>query len=515
MRCVTNRDNPHPSQTLERPRLRWLPLLFLVGLALSSVACAGERIAPTPTAIPLAATVTAPPQPTRSAPTALAARPSPTTRPATATSSREPAGTLSELDDVLARRTAEDLLRRLVRGETQTVAKLYLTDRAHQAGVDHLLADLAAGERPLAEATILEFRRATATSYEARALLRWSGGDDRPPATQTLTLRLGYERGLWLADTISLGDLRAPTPTPTRRPAARSSRPDPQLSGRLVFQVSSGGEIYTIQADGTNLRRLTDGLDPAWAPDGSRIAFTRWRYPWGIYLIQPDGSGEERVVDGPQLKEVAWAPDGARIAFTLNRGSSEPTELCFFGYCFTIPAFSLGQVWVADLAHDKYLSLPLDDRAVHAPAWRPDGNRIVYAGERGLTWLDLDSMETGHFPGGSVWDTSPTYSPDGQQIAFMGRVHSRWEVMIMNADGSGRRQLTHSDPDLAEPPSNVAPAWSPDGKQIAFLSNRAGPWRIYVMNADGSGQHPMFGDALDPLGFRYEWASERVISWTD
>jgi Tol biopolymer transport system component len=87
----------------------------------------------------------------------------------------------------------------------------------------------------------------------------------------------------------------------------------------------------------------------------------------------------------------------------------------------------------------------------------------------------------------------------------------------MNADGSGRRQLTRSDPKLEDPPSNVAPAWSPDGKAIAFLSNRDNShpsWRIYVMQADGSQQRPMFGKELDALEFRYEWASERVLSWT-
>jgi len=40
------------------------------------------------------------------------------------------------------------------------------------------------------------------------------------------------------------------------------------------------------------------------------------------------------------------------------------------------------------------------------------------------------------------------------------------------------------------------------------------PWRIYVMNTDGSQQRPMFGAKLDGLGIRYEWATERVISWS-
>lgn len=484
---------------------------FLVGLVLLAVACAGNLPSPTATAIPLAATATPLPRPSRSVGTATASRPA---IPPQGTESPTPVGPsrLGELDEALARRTAEGFLRRLAKGDIEGALTLYGSDTVRQRYASSLPSQFAASNPRPVEAVLQELKRTGASSYEAKALLRWTGTEAGRAATQTLTLHLVYQRGLWWIDEIIFGNL---TPLPAKRQPSVVPSPSPSApEGRLVFQVSSGGNLYVIQADGRGLRLLTDGLDPAWSPDGSWIAFTRWRTPWGIYLIHPDGSEKQRVVDGIRFKEAAWSPDGSRLAFTLNYGSSEPIEICFFGFCFTLPPFSLGQLWVADLESGKLLSLPLDDRAVHAPTWSPTQNRIVYAGDRGLAWIDLEQMEKGRFEGGSVWDSSPNFSPDGQQIVYMSRVHDHWDLFTMRTDGSGRRPLTSANPGSGRRPNNVAPTWSPDGRQIAFLSDRDGLWRIYVMDADGSHQRPMFGDQLDRLHIQYEWASERVLSWT-
>jgi dipeptidyl aminopeptidase/acylaminoacyl peptidase len=508
MRCVMSRAK----SSLLTITVLLIALPFLLSLA----SCQNDSLLPTPTAIPLEATVTSFPRPSLP-PVTPANRPHPTPNSTSAPLAPTPTGSelLISLDDRLAEATITGFLDRLATGHATKAFDLFLTEEAKASGSGQLLSLFVGKGTGLEGVALVQFLRTSDATYEAQAELQWTGSEDSHSASQTMTLALAYQRGLWLIDDIRLGNLLVLTATPTPRRASDGWRQPPGLGGKLVFQTSSGGDIYTINADGSGLRRLTDGLDPAWSPDGTHIAFTRWRPPWGLYVVGQDGTGEQRFADLERLKEVTWSPDGSRIAFTVKTGSTDSVQFCFYGFCFSTPPLFTSEMWMVTLDTGILLNLPLDDQAIHSPDWSPTRDCIVYTGDRGLAWIDLEDMETGQFAGSNVWDGSPAFSPDGQQIAFMSQQHDHWEIFRMNANGSGRRQLTHRDPDAKQPSNNVAPTWSPDGSQIAFLSNRDGPWRIYVMEADGSNQRPMFGDKLDHLGLRYEWASERIVSWSD
>jgi TolB protein len=179
----------------------------------------------------------------------------------------------------------------------------------------------------------------------------------------------------------------------------------------------------------------------------------------------------------PYLDGLSWSPDLQHLALTLG------ADVHF-------------DIYRLDLADGRLVPLTEDWQGeFFAAQWSPSGDLIAYhaiaedeirvevvnpdgTGRRKVaTW----SFEGEIFDPGDQWP--PQWSPDGERLLFTSDSPlGDADVFVVNADGSGLRNLTNS------PGHDTDPIWSPDGRKIAFVSTRDGDYEIYVMDADGSHQ---------------------------
>jgi TolB protein len=196
-------------------------------------------------------------------------------------------------------------------------------------------------------------------------------------------------------------------------------------------------ELYVMDSTGGNahlLRRLEGPIAaPAWSPDGKTLAaeytpyaeMAKPRVPsgpiFGLFLMPADGQGEPRLLF-PNATDPAWSPDGKKLAFSV---------------CCTTTGYAIG-VGDADGTHqvrltDPYLYTTNPYLAgADSPAWSPDGKQIAYAaavittapGTPGVSnqyqifLMGSDGSNKRQLTTGNQRCTHPTWSPDGKAIAF-------------------------------------------------------------------------------------------------
>lgn len=268
----------------------------------------------------------------------------------------------------------------------------------------------------------------------------------------------------------------------------------------LLFDAYAAGETGPrlfvsdpLSGVATLLLAHPGASDAVASPDGSRIAFTCTSDQLSICTAAADGSDIRVLTSGELFNEdqPAWSPDGTRIAFRRwahggPAGQPNPTD-----------------VWVMNADGSAQANVTNDALVQHSPSWSPvpiaGSYRLAFAQERlseegyvlaQLFTVRLDGTGRSALSAAGAWaDSDPTWSPDGSTVAFT-RLGSEYDGELRLVDVASRQERALLAQTLAD--AQRHPAWSPDGHYLAFTSlhepSPTGNWRrqLYTVRADGS-----------------------------
>ena len=267
------------------------------------------------------------------------------------------------------------------------------------------------------------------------------------------------------------------TPAPPAPPDTMIMDIDVSPDGRrfaIVKAVEQNWDVFVMDADGANARKLTDNplVDymATWSPDGSRIAFVSVRERnQEIFTMRPDGSDIVQLTRGTANNNTpAWSPDGKSMVFQSDRDGR-------------------AQVYVMAADGSAQRALTRDSIASAGPSWSRDGRQIYYSSQRaghteihvmnadGTGSRQLTTTAAGH-------SGLPAPSRDGRLIAFWSSRDGNDEIYVMNPDGSNPRNISNN------PARDAFLGWTPDGMYILFRSSRdRAAFDLYRMRPDGTG----------------------------
>ena len=275
-----------------------------------------------------------------------------------------------------------------------------------------------------------------------------------------------------------------------------------QIPGRIVWQSlrDNNWNIYSMRADGTEVRRLTDHpLDdenPAWSPDGMLIAFdTRRSGHWQVFTMKRDGSQQKLLIDN--ARHPSWSADGRFIVFErkwkiflLTIAEKSEREL--------VP----GKLATAEMPPAKpgkaATPVPLTRAArsikASGPALSTDGKYLAFTTDARFPWEVAVMPLDGTMLRLLAWGREPAWLPGTDRITFTREAGRSGSDLLMRSAAGGRLKLVSS---LEMPWGyEYAPAVSPDGRWLVWaVSQRHDPvaanYELFIRKLDDIKSGPM------------------------
>ncbi len=234
--------------------------------------------------------------------------------------------------------------------------------------------------------------------------------------------------------------------------AARS--PDPTL-----LSVSDTGNLTLVNVRTGRVRHFLRAFQATWSPDGKRIAFAGrgQREPGDLFLIDADGRNLRRLTHSDDIEEhdPVWSSDGKRLAYFAQDQALSQDDLM---------VLSLSTGMSASVVRGRPLKGRLE--------WSPDGRKFAFA----TSWAAGHGVQVVDATSGEAVDAwlgqkYPVWSPDGSSVAFVFTENEQTQIMVARRDGSGVRALYRGEKDIGV--GDIA--WSPNGHTLAF---RHGAWSV-------------------------------------